>query len=82
MGQVYAIVGGLVILQVLQCLQLVAILRAVRRNTLRPPPPVGRLELESPLDAIERPTPWRRIVDSVRPTQRRRRRRTLDDDGG
>ena len=82
MGEpVYVIVGGLVLLQVLQCLQLVAILRAVRRNTLRPPPPVGMLELETPLEAIERPTPWRRIVESVRPRQRRRRRRTHDDGG-
>lgn len=77
----YAIVGALVLLQVLQCVQLIAILRAVRRSTLRPPPlPVERYELPTPLE-LERSTPWRRVVDSVRP--RRRKRRTLDggDDG-
>lgn len=78
MGEaVYAIIG-LVVLQLLQCAQLAMILRTVRRSTLRPPPPVGRIELQPPLE-LERPTPWQRVVESVRPTIKRRRRRTLDD---
>lgn len=82
MSETIYLLIGLAALQLLQSIQLSLVLRAVRRSMRPPPPPIGRLELESPHE-LQRPTWTRRVYDSIRP-KRRPRRRTHDDgdDGG